>query len=137
MRAFAGVLVMHSFYRQTKTNTGKLSKPMSMMIFVGKLEIKMAEVAHTGQPSSVQNRVLYWPQYWAELMLHSPIEANMCDELCERNLGHAAVRPGHVGLPGGFVGGPAVSSQPPSWWETWCGATGPVTCSQFLPCDSC
>ena len=32
----------------------------------------------------------------------------------ERILGHAAVRPGHVGLPSGLVGsGAGVSSQPP------------------------
>ena len=51
--------------------------------------------------------------------------ANGISLIWKRHLGHAVVRPGHVGLPSGLVGSEAaVSSQPPSWWEMWCGAIG-------------
>ena len=52
-------------------------------------------------------------------------------ELCERNLGHAAVRPGHAGLPDDLVrSGAVVPSQDPSWWVVWCGATGSLAARQ-------
>ena len=38
----------------------------------------MAQTARVGTPSKVQNLVLYWPPYKAQLMLHSSIEANTC-----------------------------------------------------------
>ena len=38
----------------------------------------MAQTARVGTPSKVQNLVLYWPPYKAQLMLHSAIEANTC-----------------------------------------------------------
>ena len=30
------------------------------------------------RPSRVKNLVLYWPHFWAQLILHFPIEANTC-----------------------------------------------------------
>ena len=41
----------------------------------------MAQTARVGTPSKVQNLVLYWPPYKAQLMLHSSIEANTCAPL--------------------------------------------------------
>ena len=47
----------------------------------------MAQTARVGTPSKVQNLVLYWPPYKAQLMLHSAIEANTCagpfDQYCK------------------------------------------------------
>ena len=35
-------------------------------------------MARKKRPSTGQNLVLFWPQLWAQLMLHSPIQANTC-----------------------------------------------------------
>ena len=40
----------------------------------------MVQVVRIGTPSKIQNLVLYWPPYQAQLMLHSLIEADTCAE---------------------------------------------------------
>ena len=60
-------------------------------------------------------------------MSYSEGVSSQWHKVCKKNLGHAAVRPGHVGLPGGLVGsGAVVPSQTPSWWKMWCGSIGRV-----------
>ena len=39
----------------------------------------MSQTSTIFRPSRVQNLVLYWPPYKAQLMLQSPTEANTCD----------------------------------------------------------
>ena len=39
----------------------------------------MSQTSTIFRPSKVQNLVLYWPQYKAQLMLQSHTEANTCD----------------------------------------------------------
>ena len=39
----------------------------------------MSQTSTIFRPSRVQNLVLYWHQYKAQLMLQSPTEANTCD----------------------------------------------------------
>ena len=37
-----------------------------------------SQSSHTLRQSKVQNLVLYWPKFWAQLMLHYPMEAYTC-----------------------------------------------------------
>ena len=65
------VMVTHSFYGETKTNRGKVSRPMSSVSFSYINTNK--QLATIGRPFKVQHWVLYWPLYQAQLTLLSPI----------------------------------------------------------------
>ena len=44
----------------------------------------MSQTSTIFRASRVQNRVLYWPQYKAQLMLQSPTEAGMCGRVIKK-----------------------------------------------------
>ena len=56
---------------------GEASQDLCLVVFLVSLRYKSIK-ARIKMPSTGQNLVLYWPQLWAQLMLHSPIETNTC-----------------------------------------------------------
>ena len=74
------VLVKHSLTWEMETRLGKVSRPMSIFLVSLNLLSTISQTSTIFRPSRVQNLVLYWPQYKAQLMLQSPTEANTCAE---------------------------------------------------------